>query len=132
MNYFDLGDTDPTGEAVVTVAIFTIGIGKGLSNLCLSVVYGRACLDCKTKAGTLIDRAATHYLSRKDPPDTEGYTKWLQAARPGAECNDLCWKAGEKGINAIVWVVGGVGIKYAITWGGRGAASAANIIRSAR
>jgi len=102
---------DPEGRAVVVVAITIYCAGRGISHCILAGLYTHECTDCKVRTIRYLNHAADNWNG-----SAEDFVELLKVVRPGAECTDLCVKAGEHGIKGLKWLLGGLVVKYAVTW----------------
>jgi RHS repeat-associated protein len=100
---------DPSGNEPITIAV-TVGVASlRIYTGTLAVYYSWCCGDCLTKAGELRARAVAQLQG-----DPERLIAWLKNAKPGAECMDICIKAGVASLSFLV-TIGNIVVKYSIT-----------------
>jgi hypothetical protein len=89
---------DADGRFVPVLLIFSTG--KAISNGILACYDCYQLSQCEKRTKELIDKAA------KGITDPEEYLKWLNAAKPGAECAPLLAACGKDVLMVAVWAGG--------------------------
>jgi RHS repeat-associated protein len=93
-----VNNVDPTGEIAPVVVLRIFTTGRAITHGILACYYARECSRCLDRARELSTAAAAMLGDR--------FSDWVTAAKPGAECGELCGPALSHTIEMLVWAGG--------------------------
>jgi hypothetical protein len=106
---------DPDGRELITIAITTFTVGKGISHLICGAYDCTKAMQCRNQAQETLNRASPG-LQSTDAETALKWAEWLRAAQPGIECGELFSSCGKEALLTAQWIVGGYIVKYGIRY----------------